>query len=304
MGTLTPYIGRFAPSPSGPLHTGSILCALASYLDAKANFGTWLVRMEDIDPPREEAGAKERILKTLQQHGLHWDGEILYQSNRSSAYSEALTNLKAKQLGYHCDCTRKRLLSINHIYDGHCRNRDIIHQLPYAIRLNCSYAVHHEGLPPEITFEDLIQGIQTENILEQGDFVIHRKDGLFAYQLAVVVDDIYQGITHIVRGSDLLDTTAKQIFLTKLLQGQTIKYGHIPVVVDSSGAKLSKQNHAPAVDDDTPEANLINVAKLLGLDCSRLSTKLSTREILASLIAQWSIKSIPRQRSIAYESIQ
>ncbi|WNO09469.1 tRNA glutamyl-Q(34) synthetase GluQRS [Teredinibacter sp. KSP-S5-2] len=304
MGTLSPYIGRFAPSPSGPLHTGSILCALASYLDAKANAGTWLVRMEDIDPPREEPGAKERILKTLQQHSLCWDGEILYQSTRSSAYTEALTNLKAKQLGYHCDCNRKRLLSINHIYDGHCRNRDILQQLPYSIRLNCDNAVHQYGLPPEITFKDAIQGVQKENVLEQGDFVIHRKDGLFAYQLAVVVDDIYQGITHIVRGADLLDTTAKQIFLTKLLQGQAINYGHIPVIVDSTGAKLSKQNHAPAVNDETPQANLLQVAKLLGLDCSRLSTQHSTREILTSLIAQWSIKNIPRQRSIAYESIQ
>lgn len=252
------YIGRFAPSPSGPLHFGSLVCALASYLDAKRHRGKWLVRIEDIDPPREQAGASEQILSCLAAHGLHWDQNVRYQSQRSDAYREVLRQLNADNLTYRCTCTRKRLAPLGGCYDGYCRRNGAAEDKPAALRLKVhDLPPRYQHLRPYIDFYDRVKGLIGENLNHsQGDFVVCRKDGFFAYQLAVVVDDIDQGISHVVRGDDLLDTTAKQIFLYQVLGQQPPKYAHIPVIVDKNGNKLSKQNHAPAIDPADAVNNL------------------------------------------------
>ena len=264
----SPYIGRFAPSPSGPLHLGSLVCALASYLDAKVNGGVWHVRIEDIDPPREQAGATASILETLQKHGMLWDGPIRYQSQQSETYLERLESLNAQGLSYRCICTRKRLNALGGRYDRFCLSHPASQDAPAAVRLSmqaCAEQFH--AVSQQVRFTDEIQGSEAEDI-GGDDFVIHRKDGLFAYQLAVVVDDIDQGITHIVRGTDLIDTTSRQIYLTKLLGGRTPIYAHIPVVVDVNGNKLSKQNHAPAVNNQTARKNVLQACGLMGFDTS------------------------------------
>lgn len=280
----SPYIGRFAPSPTGPLHFGSLVCALASYLDAKRHGGKWLLRIEDIDPPREQPGAADSIKRTLEAHGLFWDGEVRYQSQRSEAYWDCLNQLKKLDLLYPCNCTRARLAPLNGQYDGHCRRH------PPGAGEACALRLKVTDLPPEfghirntIEFVDRVQGIQKEDIAQvSGDFVIHRKDGFFAYQLAVVVDDIDQGITDVVRGDDLLDTTARQIFLYQILGKQPPTYAHIPVVKDEHGNKLSKQNHAPAVNDSTAEKNLLAALDTLGY---RLRPLGSPAQLLHKLIA-------------------
>lgn len=262
-----PYIGRFAPSPSGRLHFGSLVCALASYLDARANEGQWLVRMEDIDPPREEAGASDAILQCLKAHGLTWDGEVLYQSSRGDAYNDTLAWLAERHLTYRCDCTRKRLRALNGNYDGYCRERTLAPDAHAALRLRTSALpagfAEREG---PVAFADSVCGPQHTDLAQAGgDFVVHRKDGLFAYQLAVTVDDIAQGITHVVRGNDLLETTPQQCYLMRLLGATAPLYAHIPVVVDERGDKLSKQTFAPPVDPATPAANLRDACRALGL---------------------------------------
>lgn len=254
--SATPRTGRFAPSPSGPLHAGSLLTALASYLDARASGARWLVRMEDLDPPREMAGADSLILHTLEQHALHWDGAVLYQSTRHAHYRAALEQLTQQGHLYRCACTRARLASLQHRYDGHCR------QHPPAADAACALRLH---LPNDtVAFDDRVLGTQQQHLAEQGDCILHRKDGFFAYQLAVVVDDIAQGITDIVRGSDILPSTGVQIYLTHLLGGHTPRYAHIPVLLGADGLKLSKQNHAPALDDQQASANLTTALAQLG----------------------------------------
>ncbi|RYZ78109.1 MAG: tRNA glutamyl-Q(34) synthetase GluQRS, partial [Moraxellaceae bacterium] len=214
------YIGRFAPSPTGPLHFGSLVSALASYLDAHHNHGKWLVRMEDLDPPREQAGAAQAILQCLDDYGLHWDDEIVYQSQRLDIYEEYLQRLTKRDLIYPCDCSRQDLQAMGGIYNGHCRTKHVEASHPHALRLKLYDLPAEENIFPDDTlkFTDTIQGKQQQNLrTEAGDQILKRKDSLFAYQLAVVTDDIEQHITHIIRGSDLLDVTARQIFLYKLL---------------------------------------------------------------------------------------
>ncbi len=268
----SPYVGRFAPSPTGPLHFGSLVCALASYLDAKRHGGKWLLRIEDIDPPREQPGAADSIKRTLEAHGLFWDGEIRYQSQRSEAYWDCLNHLKKLDLLYRCNCTRARLAPLHGRYDGHCRYQRPTPDESCALRLKVA------DLPPafsylknKIGFTDRICGAQFEDINQvSGDFVIHRKDGLFAYQLAVVVDDIDQGITDVVRGDDLLDTTARQIFLYHILGKTPPTYAHIPVIKDKDGNKLSKQNHALAIDLTSAHLNIYNALSCLGYSPSKI----------------------------------
>lgn len=273
------YRGRFAPSPSGPLHFGSLVCALASYLDAKQQHGEWLVRMEDIDPPREEPGAKEVILHSLQAHGLFWDKEVLFQSQRSQAYLNTIQTLENTGLVYNCTCTRRRLASLNGVYDGYCQNTPPNTDLPAAKRLNLSKG--STKVSSQIQFNDRILGLQTENLYQTcGDFSIHRKDGLFAYQLAVVVDDIEQSITDIVRGDDLLSSTARQIFLTQVLKQKPPRYAHIPVVLGSDDCKLSKQTHAPAIDDTKAAINLISALNILGVTTPERLKQKSLNDIL------------------------
>jgi len=245
-----------------------LVAALASFLDAKANNGRWLVRIEDIDPPREQPGATTAILKSLEAHHLFWDGDVLYQSQRSDAYRDALIALESQQLSYRCTCSRQDLQS-DAIYNGHCRHLNLGKERVSAIRLNVEKSLHTLNLNPVIEFDDVFQSKQQQNLLSDvGDFVIHRKDGLFAYQLAVVVDDIFQNITHVIRGADLLDSTARQILLFQLL-GTDLNlspvptFGHVPLVTNNEGQKLSKQNLAPALDDNTPEKNIFNALQFL-----------------------------------------
>ena len=254
---LSNYIGRFAPSPTGPLHFGSLVCAVASFLDAKAHSGKWLLRIEDIDPPREQPGATIEIQKALEAHSLFWDGLPLLQSERSDAYKSVLEFLEQEDLLFKCTCSRKRLMLLNNCYDGHCRSH-FNSSGPYALRLKVGNLPRtYKNKKSEIIFQDSICGAQKENLVETcGDFVIHRKDGLFAYQLAVVVDDIFQGITHIVRGIDLLESTARQIYLTTLLDGRIANYAHHPVITDNHGYKLSKQHGAEGLDIEKPKSNI------------------------------------------------
>ncbi|WP_201772214.1 tRNA glutamyl-Q(34) synthetase GluQRS [Endozoicomonas montiporae] len=256
--TISPYVGRFAPSPTGPLHFGSLVAALASYLDARHQDGTWLVRMEDIDPPREQPGAADKILKALDVYGLHWDGEVLYQSQRSNAYEEAMEQLKQSQAIYPCTCSRKQLQPYQGIYPGLCRNASLntLPDKPYAWRLNSQDEI--------IEFDDRIQGHQQFDMKALGDFIVQRKERLFAYQLAVCVDDEFQKITHIVRGNDLIDSTPRQISLQSALGMNKVTYAHIPVIVQDNGDKLSKQNLAPELPLDNPRPLLLKALQALG----------------------------------------
>ncbi|MCH8550685.1 MAG: tRNA glutamyl-Q(34) synthetase GluQRS [Natronospirillum sp.] len=233
------YRGRFAPSPSGPLHLGSLVAALGSWLDARAAGGEWLLRMEDIDPPREQPGAAQDILRTLEAYGLHWDGPVTWQSERSAAYAAALQTLQP--LLFWCTCTRAELRAAKGVYPGTCHARRAPPDEKHAaVRLRTP-----EPLPG---FRDRMQGDLTLAAKDTGtDPILRRKDGLWAYQLAVVVDDGAQGITHVVRGNDLLNTTPLQVALQQCLGLPTPDYLHLPVIQDQQGRKLSKQNHAPAI---------------------------------------------------------
>lgn len=255
------YVGRFAPSPTGPLHFGSLVAAAGSFLRARSQGGLWHVRMEDIDPPREVPGATDLILRALESFGLEWDGPVLYQSTRLEAYLNALEELRSAGMAYACTCSRKEVAQASGrpgIYPGTCRGR---HELPreaHAVRAAVGDAC--------ISFDDVLQGRVSQDLgREVGDFVIRRADGLFAYQLAVVVDDAFQGMTEVVRGADLLDSTARQIHLQHLLGLPTPGYLHLPVAVDATGQKLSKQNHAAPLDLARPLPAIVQALTFLGL---------------------------------------
>lgn len=289
-----PYIGRFAPSPTGPLHFGSLVAALASYLDAKSKLGKWLVRIEDLDPPREPPGAAEIILEQLQALGFAWDGEILYQSSRLDAYEAALQQLDSIGLCFYCDCTRPRIQALGAVYDGHCRaNRNKVEESgPYAIRV--------QTVDQNICFDDLIQSKHHQNIgLEVGDFVIKRKDKLFAYQLAVVVDDAFQNVTDVVRGFDLIDSTVRQIYLQQQLSIHTPRYAHFPVAANLAGEKLSKQQHADGIDISRGGECLLQAMKFLGLDPSSELTGESPEVLMSWAISQWDIQNVPKLATIS-----
>jgi glutamyl-Q tRNA(Asp) synthetase len=258
-----PYIGRFAPSPTGLLHLGSLVAALASFLHARTRQGQWLVRMEDLDPPREQAGAASAILQSLEDHGLTWDGTVVYQSQRLPAYRDTLAQLTAAGLIYACDCTRQDLQAMGGIYNGRCRTREVSTHKPHALRLRLyDNPIIHTDV---IRFIDLLQGEQTQDLRrEAGDPIVKRKDGLFAYQLAVVVDDIAQGISHIIRGMDLLAVSARQMALFQILGATAPAFGHVPLVLNSSGQKLSKQNLAPALNSAHAVNNLWQALSFLG----------------------------------------
>ncbi|MCC5884833.1 MAG: tRNA glutamyl-Q(34) synthetase GluQRS [Gammaproteobacteria bacterium] len=259
-----PYISRFAPSPSGPLHFGSLLAAVAGWLDARAAGGLWLLRIEDIDPPREPSGAKQWILDALIAHGLHYDGEAMLQSGRDAAYAAALDELAAAGMLFRCTCTRQDLRAHGGVYPGTCRERGMTplpDGTPHALRVRVP-----DGDAARIRFQDRLRGaFEFDLAAEQGDFIVRRKDGLWAYQLAVVVDDAEQGITDVVRGVDLLDSTPRQIHLQRLLGLPTPRYLHLPILVDERGDKLSKQAGAQGLDLATPRANLARALAWLDL---------------------------------------
>jgi glutamyl-Q tRNA(Asp) synthetase len=288
-------IGRFAPSPSGPLHFGSLVCALASYLDARARTGQWLVRIEDIDPPREQPGARDAILHCLEAHQLHWDGSVLHQSARSEAYDRLLQQLTDWDLIYRCNCTRQRLQSLGGVYDGHCRRHPPAVNQPAALRLKVrDLPSRFRHVDTRVAFVDGIQGPQEDDVSTGGDFVVHRKDGLFAYQLAVVADDVYQAVTHVLRGSDLLDTTPRQHYLFRLLGQQPPAYSHIPVVTDQHQQKLSKQNHAPAVEPARAGVNLWHACRFLGLAPPGEAATAEPGDLLQWAVANWDLRRVTR----------
>ena len=244
------YVGRFAPSPTGPLHFGSLTSALASFIHARHHKGKWLVRMEDIDPPREVAGASAQILQQLDDHGLHWDGAVLYQSSRLDSYKQALDNLRNQGLVYHCQCNRQRINRLGGVYDGQCRH------LQLSASGNATRVIINNP-DKKISFVDQIMGTYQQQLGTQaGDFVIQRRDQLFSYQLAVVVDDQFQAISHIVRGEDLLDSTPRQLYLQQCLGYNQPTYSHLPLVLNSQGQKLSKQNLATGLRAGDESQNL------------------------------------------------
>lgn len=289
------YRGRFAPSPSGPLHFGSLITALASFLDARKHQGQWLVRMEDLDPPREQPGAADLILKSLEDHHLFWDESVLYQSQRHEAYENCLRELQQKNWIYACDCSRQLLQQDHGIYQGRCRNRQNDIQSPFALRLKL-YDLPNISTVDELVFDDLIQGKQIQNLRTQaGDIILKRRDGFYAYQLAVVLDDIEQKITHIIRGRDLLDVTARQIFFFQLLQKPAPVFGHLPLALMPNGQKLSKQNQAPALESDKAALNIWNALGFLGQQPPEDLQHQSIDNILGWAIENWDLSAVPPQ---------
>ncbi|WP_163936874.1 tRNA glutamyl-Q(34) synthetase GluQRS [Paraferrimonas sp. SM1919] len=284
------YIGRFAPSPSGPLHFGSVVAALGSYLRAKSLNGKWLLRIEDIDPPREPEGAAEQIIRELDRLGLHWDGEVYYQSQASERYLATLDSLLQKNLAYRCNCSRKRINALGGIYDGHCRNMQL-NDDNKAIRL--------VNPGSDGRFYDQLLGVQQVDPQKASeDFLIHRRDNLFAYQLAVVCDDIHQGITEIVRGSDILAVTPWQMALYQQLGQNIPQYLHLPLAVMADGRKLSKQNHAKATYHLDASEIIANALAFLGQPLPVEMEKAPTQEQLNYALAHFSIKNIPTSNQL------
>jgi glutamyl-Q tRNA(Asp) synthetase len=242
---VSTYRGRFAPSPSGPLHFGSMVAAVGSYLDAKAHGGTWALRIDDLDPPRVAPGSVDSILRCLQAFDMRWDGEVFYQSTRSDAYRSALAKLRDDGRVYACVCSRKEIgdAGSGTVYPGTCRAGIVHDRRPHAWRARTDSAI--------VEFDDLLQGrVRQELEHEVGDFVAYRADGIASYHLACAVDDAAQGITHVVRGADLLDSTPRQVHLQRLLGLPTPAYLHLPVAIHADGQKLSKQTLAQGVNPD------------------------------------------------------
>lgn len=279
------------------LHLGSLVCALASYLDARAHHGQWLVRIEDIDPPREEPGAASAILATLENHGLTWDQPPRYQSAQTDNYRARLAALKERGLSYRCDCTRARIKAMGGSYDGHCRHHPPSPTSTAATRLDINACLHELDDSSRSHFIDSLE-----------DVVIHRKDGLFAYQLAVVSDDIDQGISHVVRGRDLALMTETQRLLFMIFGQQPPDYFHIPLIVDPQGHKLSKQNHARPIENRDATRNLLTSCKLLGLIGSREAQSnlaiSGANDILAWAIGKWRRDCLPTENMLAPNDYQ
>lgn len=291
--TTLPYIGRFAPSPSGPLHFGSLVAAVGSYLQAKSHQGTWQVRIEDIDPPREVKGASEDILNTLKAYGLYWDNDVIYQHQQSQAYETVLSELRSRQLCYACCCTRKMIKKQGGYYLGQCRDANNPMK-GNALRINLHSIAHKTE-----QFEDKLQGlVKLDPTQINDDFIIKRKDGLYAYNLAVVIDDIKQGVTEVVRGADLIETTGKQISLYQLLGAQIPDYVHLPLAVTAPGVKLSKQNHATAVNKENPIPTLKQVLAFLGHPVPDNVEQKSCTDILQWAVQNWSLNDVPKQLEI------
>ncbi|MDY1049311.1 tRNA glutamyl-Q(34) synthetase GluQRS [Pseudomonas coleopterorum] len=289
--TTPPYIGRFAPTPSGYLHFGSLVAALASWLDARAAGGRWLVRMEDLDPPREVAGAQAAILQTLDSYGLHWDGEVVYQSLRHDAYQQVIDRLLAQGLAYACTCSRKQLEPYQGIYPGTCRNAGHTTE-DAAIRVRVPELLYR--------FEDRVQGAYSQHLgRESGDFVIRRRDGLYAYQLAVVLDDAWQGVTDIVRGADLLDSTPRHLYLQELLGLPQPRYLHVPLIIQPDGNKLGKSYRSPPLDPDQAAPLLVRALRALGQAPEADLADGSVQDVLGWGVARWNSDAIPRVRTVA-----
>ena len=282
-----PVVGRFAPSPTGDLHFGSLVSAVGSYLEARSAGGLWLLRVEDIDPPREIAGSASGIINDLSRLGLVADGPVLYQSSRLGAYQESLNLLLEKNLAYPCVCSRKDL-SVSGRYAGTCREGIPPGKTPRSIRLRVD--------PGVVAFKDQLQGHVSDSPAETGgDFIIKRADGLFAYQLAVVVDDNFQGITQVVRGTDLLESTYRQICLQKALGFTSPKYMHLPVVLSADGKKLSKRTRADPLKHQEPATVVKQALDFLG---QNPPSDLSLNDLWTWAIEHWNNDLIPRENAI------
>ncbi|MFW5431217.1 MAG: tRNA glutamyl-Q(34) synthetase GluQRS [Methylophilaceae bacterium] len=292
------YVGRFAPSPTGPLHFGSLVAAVASYLEAKVNQGQWLVRMEDLDKPREVAGAANNILHTLEAFGFEWDNSLMVQSQRDDAYAAALSRLKEKQLIYPCTCSRKEITDTSTqigiegaIYPQTCLKQSIKGDSPIAWRIKTENK--------QISFHDAIQGNISQNLIQDtGDFILRRADGLFAYQLAVVVDDAEQGVTHVVRGSDLLHSTPRQMYLQSLLGDETPSYAHVPVATNADGQKLSKQTMALGLKPKESVAQLWEALCFLNQNPPETLKNDNLSECWHWAMSNWNVTNIPNVKGI------
>lgn len=293
------YIGRFAPSPTGPLHFGSLVAAVASYCDAKSNQGKWLVRIEDLDKPRTVKGATAHILNTLEAFGLMWDGEIVHQSTRDEIYADAFKQLSAKNIIYPCTCTRKEIADSSNLQgvDGLIYPKTCL-KTP-SLQTNADAAFRVIAPDSAISFQDAIQGKMTQHLSQDiGDFILKRKDGLFAYQLAVVVDDAAQDVTHIVRGADLLDSTPRQIYLQQQLGLPTPHYAHVPVVVNAQNEKLSKQTLAKPIAPESAPLLIFEALCFLGQHPPLEIKNATLAEVWCWAIENWQITSVPKQRTL------
>lgn len=277
------YRGRFAPSPSGPLHLGSLLTALASFLEARSRGGEWLVRIDDIDSRRTRPGAADSILRSLEALGLHWDSGVLRQQQRLDRYREALEGLQACGLVYACACSRRALAEsqVHGVYPGTCRNQHYKAQPGrHALRVRTTAT--------PIRFEDRVQGEIVQNLAgEVGDFVVYRRDGDYAYHLATVVDDADQGITEVLRGQDLLDSTPRQIYLQQQLDLPTPTYAHTPILIDMGGHKLSKRSLAPEAETRQPQRILAALLAWLRHPLPVALEGASVTDILNWAVADW-----------------
>ncbi len=286
------YRGRFAPSPTGDLHFGSLLAALVSYCEARSHDGLWHLRIEDIDTTRTVAGADQAIFKTLQSFALDWDDKVIYQTDecQQAHYKKALSHLKDLGLTFRCRCTRKQLSGYS-IYPGHCRLQSVSDREPHSIRLITD--------TDTISFNDTFQGKQQQHLQQQcGDFNIVRKDGLFSYQLVVVIDDDLAGINHVVRGIDILDSTARQIYLHNKLEIKPPNYAHFPVITDANGHKLSKQNHATAVSREDPQQVTRQALKYLNQDLP--DKPMTQQQLIQWAVDHWQPERFFNRKKITY----
>lgn len=285
------YVGRFAPTPSGYLHFGSLVAALASYLDARAVGGRWLLRMEDLDPPREMPGAQAAIVESLQRYGFEWDGQMQRQSARHDAYEQVIERLLREGLAYPCQCSRKQLEAWPGAYPGFCRDANQPLENA-AIRLRVPNL--------EYRFSDRVQGEFAQHLgRDVGDFVIRRRDGLFAYQLAVVLDDAWQGVTDVVRGADLLDSTPRQLYLQELLGLPQPRYLHVPLIIQPDGHKLGKSYRSPPLRPDEAVPLLLRALRALGQPTAPELKDALPGELLAWAIPRWDAERIPRTLTLA-----
>ena len=288
MKTATPndgYVGRFAPSPSGHLHFGSLVTALGSFLQAKSQGGKWLLRIEDIDPSREVVGASDSIMRCLEAHHLFWDGEVVYQSNRSNLYNEKIQCLTKQGLTFNCQCSRAQLTRLKLGQTCVCAKQNLSHE-------NSAVRFRHYDIQPQF-YDELLGQVDFHKLDIHSQFTIKRKDTFFAYQLAVVVDDIQQGITEVARGADLLDATVFQLALYQAFNSPAPKFLHFPVVVSEPGKKLSKQNHAYKIYIQDARTNLIHALEFLGLSLINELKQGSVQNILNWAIREWDLNKIP-----------
>ncbi|MBM3357759.1 MAG: tRNA glutamyl-Q(34) synthetase GluQRS [Betaproteobacteria bacterium] len=287
------YRGRFAPSPTGPLHFGSLVAAVGSFLAARTRAGVWLVRIEDLDAPRALPGAADEILRTLAACGMHWDGPVLYQSTRTDAYRGALERLRGQGAVYTCACSRREIADSavagveGRVYPGTCRERPAAREGARALRVLTRGAA--------IAFDDAVQGRIAQDVEKEiGDFVVYRADRVYAYQLAVVVDDAEQDISDVVRGADLLASTPRQIHLQQLLGLPQPRYAHLPVAVNERGEKLSKQTLAPPVDGNDPASALVAALDFLGQRPPAELARAGAVDVWQWAVANWRIERVPR----------